>query len=228
MSAPERVLVTGASRGIGRAIATLLIARGANVAALARDRGSLEDLGAAVILEADLARLEGPRGLIDRAAEALGGLDGLVHCAGNADHRPLAEIDETQIDAHLAIHVRAPLILARDLAARAPSGSIVLLGSTLGLQGAAGTCAYAAAKGAVIAMTRTLAIELAPRIRVNCVAPGAVDTELIAPRGPDLAHMHPLGRIASAREIAATIAHVLDAPFMTGSIVTIDGGLTAG
>lgn len=221
----RRVLVTGASRGIGRAVADRLAAEGRQVVAMSRR----PDAEGPLAIACDLSTVEGARAAVPRAIEALGGLDAFVHCAGIADHRALADVDETQIDAHLRVHVRAPLILARDLARHLAGrpGSIVLLASTLALQGVAGTLAYGASKGAVIAMTRTLAVELAPHVRVNCVAPGVVATDMIGARAADLAAIHPLGRVGDPDEIASTIAHVLDAGFMTGSIVTIDGGLTA-
>lgn len=236
------VLVTGASRGVGRAVAERLLARGDRVAAVARDAPALRALvephgERAIAIEADLASADETLGVVARAIDGLGAIDALVACAGMARHRPLAAVDGDQIDEHLAVHVRAPILLARDLArhldAREAEGAIVLVASTLALAGVAGTSVYSACKGAVVAATRALAIELAPRVRVNCVAPGAVDTEMI--RGArseqsvrELAALHPLGRIGTPDEIAEATLYLLGARFATGSILVVDGGLTAG
>jgi NAD(P)-dependent dehydrogenase (short-subunit alcohol dehydrogenase family) len=238
------VIVTGASRGIGRATAALLAARGDRVALVARDRAALVRLAApdllpgvdvsprAVVIDADLGSIPALRSVVPRAVDALGSIDALVSCAGIADHRPLDAVDEAQIDLHHALHVRAPLILARDLAAhlagRAAEGAIVNVASTLGIRGAAGTSAYAASKGALIAATKSLAIELAPRIRVSCVAPGAVDTDMIRGRADTLAPLHALRRIGTAAEVADAIAYLLDARFVTGAVLVVDGGLLLG
>ena len=100
------------------------------------------------------------------------------------------------------------------------------------LQGVAGTSVYAATKGAIVALARTLAIDLAPRVRVSCIAPGAVDTEMIrAPRSEEslreLAALHPVGRIGTADEIAEAAEYLLEARFATGTQLVLDGGLTA-
>ncbi|AKF05820.1 SDR family NAD(P)-dependent oxidoreductase [Sandaracinus amylolyticus] len=241
MRAVESVIVTGASRGIGRATAERLIASGRRVAAVARDARALDALvagsgGRAVAIDADLASPDALRTVVPRAIEALGDVDALVSCAGIAKHRPLAAIDEALFDEHVALNVRAPLFLSRDLArhldARDASGAIVHLASTLALQGVAGTSVYAATKGAIVALARTLAIELAPRVRVSCIAPGAVDTEMIrAPRSEEslreLAALHPVGRIGTADEIAEAAEYLLEARFATGTLLVLDGGLTA-
>jgi NAD(P)-dependent dehydrogenase (short-subunit alcohol dehydrogenase family) len=239
--AVRTVLVTGASRGIGRAVAERLLASGRQVAAVARDRSALASLvagggGLAVGIEADLTSAEGLRTVLPRAIEALGDVDALVSCAGMARHRPLAAVDEALLDEHVALNLRAPLLLSRDLArhleGRGAEGAIVHLASTLALQGVPGTSVYAATKGAVISLARTLAVELAPRVRVSCVAPGAIDTEMIrAPRSEEglreLAALHPLGRIGRPEEVAEAVEYLLEARFATGTLLVLDGGLSA-
>lgn len=233
---PERVIVTGASRGIGRVLAERLLAEGRRVALVARDTAALEALargsgGRAVAIPADLADPAEVARVVPRALEALGEVDGLVACAGIAEHRPLQAIDAAQIDAHFAVNARAPLLLARDVAAhlraRASEGAIVLVASSVALGGVPGTSVYAASKGALIAATRALAVELAPAIRVACVAPGGTDTDMVRGRKEALASEHPLGRLAEPAEIAAALAFLLDAPFATGTILAIDGGQSA-
>lgn len=246
---PERVLVTGASRGIGAAVVARLVAEGRKVVAVTRAGTPLAS-GAAVV-RADLA-VESD--VIERACRVHGGLDGLVHAAGVAAHAPLEAITEAQLEDVFAIHVRAALRLTQGLVAHLREsgrpGSIVHVASTLGLRPAAGTIAYSASKAAMIAMTKAAALELGPaQIRVNAVAPGLVDTDMtrtlrLAPGEPmptgaehaqrleaqleAMRALHPLGRLGTAEEVADAIVYLLDAEWATGGVLTIDGGLTAG
>lgn len=232
----ERILVTGASRGIGRALAEKLIGQGRRVALVARDHATLDFFAAAsggyaVAIAADLADATVVASIVPRAVQALGGLDAVVACAGIAEHRPIEAIDAAHIERHFAVNVRAPLLLARELVAhlraRRGEGAIVFVASTLALGGVPGTSVYAASKGALIAATRALAIELAPAVRVCCIAPGGTHTKMVRGREESLAKEHPLGRLARPSEIAEAITFLLDAPFATGTVLAIDGGQSA-
>lgn len=255
MTAPERVLVTGASRGIGRAVAEQLLGEGRRVVLAARDGARLAELAArapdrAAVLALDLAY---DVDLVPRACAFFGGLDGLVHAAGVAPHAPLGAITDADLDVTWALHVRAPLkatqALAAHLAAEDRAGSIVHVASTLALRPAAGTLAYSTSKAALVALTKAAALELAPRVRVNAVAPGVVETDMtralrLAPgeampedherarrveaQLEDLRRLHPLGRLGTAAEVARAIVVLLDAPWVTGTVLTIDGGLSIG
>ena len=249
------MLVTGASRGIGRALAERLLDEGRRVALVARDDKGLRDVAArapdrAAIVACDLTV---DPDVVARAAGALGGLDGLVHAAGVAAHAPLPAITDAQLEEAWSLHVRAALRLVRDLAAHLRAeqreGSIVIVSSTLALRPAAGTIAYSASKAAAIAMAKAAALELAPdRIRVNCVAPGIVETDMtralrLAPGEPmptgeeharrvaeqleSFRALHPLGRLGEPDEVAEAIVYLLDAEWVTGSVLTVDGGLSA-
>jgi len=233
----QRVLVTGASRGIGRAVAMLLAARGDRVVAVGRDAAALASLVAESDAAHGVGRVFVVRGDVDREAEraqivdaadaALGGLDALVLCAGIARHGVLGGVSEEDLDATLRTNLIAPVLLAQSALGRlSDGGAIVLVGSNLAHRPVAGTLAYAASKAGLEAAARAMALELAPRaIRVNVVAPGAVDTEML--RGRDLeslARAHPLGRIGRADEIAAAVAFLLDAPWTTGTTLVVDGG----
>jgi NAD(P)-dependent dehydrogenase (short-subunit alcohol dehydrogenase family) len=182
-------LVTGASRGIGAAIATALDAAGARVALSGRDRELLDAVAGGlrhepVVLPAELGTVEGPAGLAHAALGELGRVDILVNNAATAARLSTIDLDAATIDTMLAVNVRAPLLL---IAALLPSmiaagrGSIINLSSVSGLVGTPRRAAYAASKGAIDAATRSLAMELGPAgIRVNAVSPGVVDTALWA------------------------------------------------
>lgn len=259
--AVRNLIVTGATRGIGRATLELLIHDGCKIAAVARNAMQLEELARqypdhVAALPTQLASASETSALVTRAVAALGHIDGLISCAGVARHRPSKAVTVADFDEQLALNLRAPLFLARDVAehvlGRNRPGSIVLVASSLALSSAPETLVYTAAKGGIVSATRALAVEYARhKIRVNCVCPGVVNTDMVLkpklhqndtiPQSTldlgeaanekmvaDLRSMHPLGRLGEASDIARTIRHLLHSNWMTGSIVTIDGGLTAG
>ena len=250
-----RVLVTGASRGIGAATARALLDAGARVALAGRDTEALQAVAAgrtdAHPLAAELTDDDARSALVERAIEALGGLDALVLAAGIADHRPFEALDEAALQRHLAVNLVAPLMLVREAlpALRSGRGRVVFVGSTLGDRPAPRTVGYAASKAGLHAATRGLAVELAPAVTVNAVAPGVVDTAMARrlrldpgepePRGVEaearlaaqletLRELHPLGRLGRPEEVARAVLYLLGAEWVTGSVLTIDGGLTAG
>ncbi len=246
---PARVLLTGASRGIGRAIAEALLGRGVRLALVGRERGTLEAvLGGArghAVLVADLQRLDAAEACVEQAASALGGLEAFVACAGVANHAQVGAIGRGALERQLAVNFSAPFMMAQraaDHIARAGGGSILLIASTLGLQPpAAGTSAYAASKAALISMARSFALELGPRgVRVNAIAPGVVDTEMaraphagaadksVGARLEALRALHPLGRLGRPEDVAESALYLLAAPYVTGAVMVVDGGLLLG
>ena len=230
-----RVLVTGAAGGIGAAVTQRLVAEGARVAAadLQAPGGVGEaSVGGDVTDEDDAARV------VEEAHAALGGLDGLVLTAGIHYVGPTHEMAAADFDRVLAVSARGTFLCLR---AALPgmlqqrSGRIVTYGSTAALVGAPRLTAYAAAKGAVLQITRSVAAEYASEgIRVNCLCPGATDTPLLRrlmadrPDPEHFAQAHPIGRFANADEIAAATAFLLsdDASYFIGSAVVCDGGFT--
>lgn len=253
-----KVLVTGASRGIGRAVAQRLHAGGARLALSARAEphllAVLRETPGSVGLAAELTEPAELAGLVDRAAQALSGLDGFVHCAGVVHYADALSATRAELEQQLQVNCVAPFLLTQHAARHmraAGGGAIVHVASTLGLRPAVGTAAYAASKAALISLTRSFALELgADRIRVNALAPGVIDTDMVRvlrPRAEDqaqlsaaeqaeqveqqlsaLARLHPLGRLGTAAEVAEAVAYLLAAEFVTGSVLTIDGGLLAG
>ncbi len=245
----KAVLVTGGSRGIGRATAQAFLEAGARVAINGRTEASvaqaIAELGGHDRLAAapgDVATAAGCEAVVGAAIEALGGLDILVNSAGVFERRPLAESDEAFWDSMMDINVKGTYFCSRAalLALEESGGAIVNLASIAGLEGYAGVTAYCASKGAIVNLTRAMAIELAPAVRVNCVCPGVVDTDMarlgFSEDGTsradlsDQAEFHPMKRVATAEEVAKAILYLAspDAGFITGAALPIDGGVTAG
>jgi Tropinone reductase 1 len=233
-------VVTGGSRGIGRAIAEELIGLGADVLIAARDAASLAEatgaLGAAGVV-ADVTTAAG-RAAIVAAARARGPLHVLVHNAGSNVRGPLTGYDDATIERLLALNLTAPLLLSRDLhplLRDAGGASVIHVGSVAGHIALATGVAYAAAKAGLAQAARTLALEWAvDGIRVNAVAPWYTRTPLVEPvlaKPETLAAIiarTPLGRIAEPREVATAVAFLAlpAASYVTGHTLVVDGGMT--
>jgi len=248
------VIVTGATRGIGRATAQAVLERGGKVVAIARDMEALGALEASApdrirVVAADLADAARIPEVARRAIDAFGEVDGLVNCAGIARYEPVGAIGLDSIEIQLRVNLVAPLLLSQAVAEHLGSrgGAIVNVSSTLSEHVAQSTVVYAATKAALNTLTKGLALELAPAgVRVNAVLPGAVETDMLrTPRlrpGESLTAeeldervesqlaaltaLHPLGRLGTPEEVAEVIVGVLDQPWQTGSLITIDGGLS--
>jgi NAD(P)-dependent dehydrogenase (short-subunit alcohol dehydrogenase family) len=235
-------LVTGASRGIGAAVARRLDAAGARVALTARSADPLRVLAGAlrhepVVLPADLADPDAPAHVADAAAEALGGrVDVLVNNAGAAAGMgPSQVLTAAGIDGLFALNVRPALVLAGLLApgmAERGGGSIVTVSSAAAARGAGFTALYAATKGALDAMTRALAAEWGPAgVRVNAVRPGITETDMTRDlmAGPAAAFYRgqvALRRTGRPEEVAEVVAFLASdaAAYLTAQTITVDGG----
>jgi NAD(P)-dependent dehydrogenase (short-subunit alcohol dehydrogenase family) len=238
----KTILVTGATSGIGRATVETLISQGARVFAVGRNEARLEELHhqfgeRCFVKMCDLAQVDG----LDSFATQVPAIDGAVMSAGVVKNNPIKFFDRSIFQEVLTINLVSPLILIVALlnAKRINNGaSLVFLSSTNGTAvGIKGTLAYASTKAALTGAAKVLALELSNKaIRVNCVAPGMVATEMVANLSQlsdemlkaDMAK-YPLGkRYARPLEIAETIAFLLSdsSSFITGQTVTIDGGYT--
>lgn len=235
---PRRWMVTGASRGIGRAIAERAVAAGDRVCLVARSstvEGVAAELGQRAIgIAADITDPQQVQDCCAKVAEAWGGVDVLVNSAGL--HRG-GRVDSLAIadwDATLATNLTGPMhVIRAALPFMGAGGSIVNVGAVVGFRGFPGDSCYGASKAGLAGLTNVLAAELARRgIRVNLVAPGFVMTEMtsgVSKRARDaIIAKVPLGRMGEASEIADVCFWVAGSTYMTGSTVFTDGGLMCG
>ncbi len=251
------VLVTGGASGIGEACARLFANEGAYVvladwnaaeaqraaAELNQLHAGLKGLPIAYPLQADVSQEESVAALIAATLQAYGRLDVLVNNAAVICPKPLEEIEGQAFDRVYDVNVKGVFLMIKHASAhlRSVKGAIVNMASLNGLIGQRNNPVYAASKGAVIAMTKSMALDFASSgVRVNCVCPAGVMTPLLAQwaqqqADPAAAHrslreMHPLGRPASAEEIAQAVLFLASeqASFMTGVALPVDGGASLG
>lgn len=249
MSLHDRTfLVTGAGSGIGRAVARRLFDEGARVALVGRRAGALHETaggaedGQALVHPADLARSAAATAAVQAALEHFGRLDGLVNNAGLARFGPLADADPVDLNAMLDVNLLAPVHLIRAAlpALRASGGCVVNVSSVGGALAMPDRAVYGASKAALNSLTRSLARELAPLVRVNAVLPGPVDTpmyddlglapEQVAQLRDAMVESTPLGRFGTPDEVAPWVCRLLDpeaAGWVTGALIPVDGGRTS-
>lgn len=243
-------VVTGAGSGIGRAVAQRLASEGAAVLAVDVVAERLEEVvgsiqtagGRAASLVADVADVSAPGTITDEASRELGRIDVLCNIAGVGLWKPMAATTRSEWDRVMAVNVTAPYFLTQAVVPRMAAsggGAIVNVASVHSFASWAECGVYAASKGALLALTRSLAMELIDRrIRVNAVAPGTTDTRMVRD-GIDAITLEqtlreegqtlPIGRLADASEIAAAVAFLAsdDASFTVGACLLVDGGMTA-
>ncbi|MGD9615775.1 MAG: SDR family oxidoreductase [Alphaproteobacteria bacterium] len=235
---PKAALVTGAARRIGRALALGLAEAGYAVAVHHHASGAAAEAlvaeiaragGKAVALAADLADETAVRKLLPDAAAALGAIGVLVNNASIFENDTVATATQESWDAHLAINLRAPFVLIQDFAARLPANSGGVVVNLLDERVWNLTpyfVSYTVSKMGLWTLTRTLALALAPRIRVNAIGPGPTlpNTRQTPEQFLDRCRAMPLRRGTSPREIAAAMRFILEAPAMTGQMIALDGG----
>jgi pteridine reductase len=238
------VLVTGAARRIGAAIARTLHASGARVALHCnRSRAEAERLaaelnatraGSAAVVQADLLDVASLPGLVDDAAKAFGRLDALVNNASSFYSTPFGKIGEREWQDLIGTNLRAPLFLAQAAAPRLrqAKGSIVNIVDIHAERPLPNFLVYSVAKAGLAGLTRALAIELGPDVRVNGVAPGAIlwpdeGKHFDAGERERITATTPLARIGTPEDVAGAVKYLLfDAPFVTGQVLAVDGGRT--
>jgi meso-butanediol dehydrogenase/(S,S)-butanediol dehydrogenase/diacetyl reductase len=247
--ADRAAIVTGAGSGIGAATARLLGSRGLTLALVGRRREPLEEVvaeidagpGSAFVVQEDLADATAPRRVVDAVLERAGRLDVIVNNAAHYRLTPVEDVTVEELDAHLAVNLRAPYLLvqaALPALKASPSAVVVNVSSAAAAMFRRRQTVYGMTKAGIEHLTKNLAVELAPHgIRVNCIRPGPVDTPIhrAAVADPEarlreLGALVPLGRVGQPEEIALWVGHLVDtdARWVTGAVLVIDGGRVLG
>jgi len=237
-------VVTGAARGIGRAIAARLARGGASLALCDVLAEEIEATAAALAGEygvaargfvVDVSNPEAVEGFVKQVKAEFGSLDLVVNNAGIARDGLLLRMSDDDFDRVLKVNLYGPFYFCRAAArvmAKQRSGRIVNISSVIGVMGNAGQANYAASKGGLIALTKTLAKELASRgVTANCVAPGFIETEMTAKLPEEIRAEYkkliPAGRFGTPEDVAETVAYLASpaAAYLTGHVLFVDGGM---
>ena len=242
------VIVTGAGSGIGRGCAMALAAAGANVTLTGRRTPRLEETahatgGRTLVLAADVTRQPDIDSVIAQTVARFGNLDILINNAGVLHVGNAEAITEEQWDHTFNVNVRGVWLFSRSVLPvmrKAGGGSIINVASVLGINAARNRAAYAPSKGAVVLLTKSMAIDYAPEnIRVNAICPGFIETDLTAEvirQAPDpeavrreRRAVHPLGRLGKPEDVAPLVVYLAsdEASWVTGAIFPVDGGYLA-
>lgn len=224
-------VVTGGASGIGAATARLLAEEGAKVVILDRTSGG-------GVVSCDVSVEEQVRAAMERVAAEHGRIDILFNNAGVAVRKPVVEQDEEGWERCFEVNVKGLYLCSKHAIPRMPPGSSIIHSSSVtGITGVRNRAAYSATKGAVVALTRNMALDYAERgIRVNCVCPGFVRTPLLDPllRDPErtrkLESLHPLGRLGEPEDVAWAVLYLAsdESRWVTGQALVVDGGFAAG
>jgi 3-oxoacyl-[acyl-carrier protein] reductase len=237
------VLVTGASRGIGRAIAVSFARGGAKVALVGRDVAALEETAAlvreaggadALVIAADVTHNDAVVGAVKQTVDAFGRLDAAVANAGHFKPQLVVRSAPDDIEAMLAVNLKSAFYLtaaASKVMMKQRSGSIVLISSIVGLMGSEGQAGYAAAKAGLLGLAKTTAKELASRnVRCNVVAPGFIETAMTDAMPSEarerFSALIPMGRVGTPDEIGGVVTFLCSdaAGYITGQTIVVDGG----
>lgn len=240
----KAAIITGGGSGIGKAIAQAFVREGAKVVIAGRDDKKLKAAAAEIggdclAVSADVSKTSDVQKLVDAALGKFHGINILVNNAAVLLPGTAESLSEEDFDQTFSINVRGLWLMSRAVLPHmraAGGGSIVNIGSVLSLVAARNRVAYSASKGAVMAMTKAMALDHAgENIRVNCIAPGIVETEMVARFSTDenarkqRIAMHPMGRFGQPEEVASTAVFLAsdESGWTTGSVLTIDGGYSA-
>lgn len=225
------VVITGGTSGIGRACAEILANEGAKVFVLARHEKNVKNC---TFIKCDVTKRVEVKNAMTKVAKTAGRIDILINSAGVYTEQMLERSTDKDYDLLMDTNVKGTVLATQYALKYMTNGNVVNVASDAGIRGNYGCALYSAAKGAVVALTRSLALDLAPNIRVNCVCPADVDTPMLKKQcvaghytREDVASAYPLQRVATPAEIAHVICSVASPAngFMTGSIIPVTGGL---
>lgn len=232
----QTALVTGAGRRVGRALAVALGARGMRVAVHyhGAEEGARETVGAiekaggeGFTVRADLREAGSPARLVAEAVDRLGSLNVLVNSAAVMIRTPFEDVGEDVWDEIFALNLRAPFFCAQAAASRMADGGVIInIADLAAFEAWTGYIPHGASKAGVVHITRALAKRLAPRLRVNAIAPGAVllPDEWTAADAERLIGTTPLGRLGSPDDVTQALLYLIDADYVTGQTIIVDGG----
>ncbi len=240
--AGRRILITGGASGIGRSTAELFAKHGARVAVMDRQFTLAEDVARSikgVAVEADVADEDSTNNAVANAVKALGGLDGLVHCAGIVDNQKFSNSDFKTWRRTMSINLDGTYLVCRaalPFLQQADKATIVTIASGQALMPGASSISYGASKAGVMNFTKALAMELAPKIRANVVCPGGTETPMVAGMlaagdaavVEALKNAYAMKRLAQPNEIAEALLFLTshESSFVTGVALAVDGGRT--
>jgi 3-oxoacyl-[acyl-carrier protein] reductase len=236
--AGKSAIVTGGTRGIGLSIVELLVREGASVVVTARKQAELNEVGErfadrVAVVCGGVDAPGHPEQAVRTGIERFGSLDILVNnAATNPQYGPMTDTDLSAFDKVIAVNLRAPLVFSREVWSQwmaEHGGSIVNIASTGAFRIAPNTGSYNISKAALVQLTRQLALEMAPKVRVNAVAPAVVRTAMASTQvqGDELADQYPLKRVGEPEDVAAACGYLLSdaASWVTGTVLTLDGGV---
>jgi len=233
-------VVTGGSKGIGYSIAERFTKEGAKVIICSRKESNLSDASDKIGCDSyqlDVSDSKKIKSMVEWFTEKYGKLDILVNNAGLIRPGRIDQVTEEDWDLQLDVNLKGPYLMSNNfLPYLNEGGSILNIASTVGLRAMSGAVAYCASKGGVVNLTKAMALDLAGKIRVNCICPAVVDTPMVDERVQSghisrrvLEKVQPIGRMGKPAEIASMALHLCgpEAEWTTGSIITVDGGQTA-
>lgn len=241
------ILITGGGQGIGKALVLHFLELGYAVAAMEIDREANDELrtttkekGVCLVLEGDVRNESDIVNAISQTVQVFRRLDAVIHNAAITANQPVETLSLKDWNDVLAVNLTAGFLLAKHAAPHLRQseggGSVVLLASTRSMMSEAGTEAYSASKGGIVALTHALSVSLGPEIRVNCISPGWIETrdwQKTSKAAPPVhskedKSQHPVGRVGIPEDIARTAAFLIDPKngFITGENVVVDGGMT--
>ena len=233
-------IVTGVSKGIGYSIAERFLKEGAKVIICNRNKSELSKAAAKLgcdFHQLDVSDSSGVNSMSEWFSKEHGKLDILVNNAGLIRPGRITKTTEEDWDLQINVNLKGPYLMSNNFLPHMNNGGAILnISSTVGLRAMKGAAAYCASKGGVVNLTRAMALDLAGKIRVNCICPAVVDTPMVDERVQAgsvsrevLDNVQPIGRMGKPEEIAAMALHLCgpEAEWTTGSIITVDGGQTA-